>query len=75
MTTLASAIQDAPRLCQQQRFGLRGLLRVDGAASPEDLALADRGRTATSPDQFDAWLAEKKVCALFCRGVLSFGPG
>lgn len=66
--------QDAPKLAQKQRFGLRGLLRVNElGASSEDMGLAAKVRAATTPDAYDKLLADKTVNALFCRGVLAFG--
>jgi hypothetical protein len=68
--------QEAPVLAQQQRFGMRSLLRVnEQLGDKHDLALATKVRAVATPDDYDRALADKKVGDLFRRGVLHFGRG
>lgn len=74
MTTPADAT-DAVKHAQRQRFGFLPLLKVDESkAAAGDLDLARKVTAAATPDAYDKLLADKKVNALFCRGVLHFQP-
>lgn len=65
---------EAARAAQQQRFGLRRLLRVNQQlATPEDLPLIEKVQAVKTAADYDKALADKKVADLFRRRVLYFG--
>jgi len=73
MTTAAQA-REAEKLCQQQQFALRHLLKVDQAkASAEDMTLIEKMQAARTPAEFDASIHTLAINRLFVRGVIYIG--